>query len=126
MTLVDCSHVVVKESRYVGAGLGAFAKCDFESGEVVETGVARVIACDGNHDPYLFTWSEDRSRWAFCSGCAPFYNTCVDSNTKMVRDFENNTFVIYAKRAIQQDEELTHTYQSLKWRPCFSQLNAVL
>jgi hypothetical protein len=123
MSLVDCSKVFVSTSQYPGAGLGAFAKREFELGEIVETGVARVIDCDGNHDPYLFTWSDDRTKWAFCSGCAPFYNTCIESNTRMERDFDNNTFVIYAKRTIKKDEELTHTYRSLAWRPCFSDLN---
>ena len=123
MSFVDCNKVYVKDSEYPDAGLGAFAKCDFEPNEIVEIGVARVIDCDGNRDPNLFTWSDDRTKWAFCSGCAPFYNTCLNANTRMERDFENNTFVIYAKRNIQKNEELTHTYRSLGWRPCFADLN---
>lgn len=44
------------------------------------------------------------------SGCAPFYNTCKEgtSNTKMTRDFKNDTFEIHAVRDIEKDEELLH------------------
>ena len=123
MTLVDCSNVIVDISRYENAGLGVFAKHDIKKGAMVEKGVARVIHCDGNEDPFLFTWSEDRTKWAFCSGCAPFYNTSLTPTTKMERDFENNTFVIYANTDIKKGDELTHTYSSLKWRHCFAALN---
>lgn len=126
MSFVDCSRVTVYPSKYENAGLGAFAKEDIKEGEVVERGVARVINCNGNQDPYIFTWSEDRTKWAFCSGCAPFYNTSLTPNTKMERDFENKTFVIYAYRDILKGEELTHIYRSLKWRDCFSELNKSL
>ena len=40
----------------------------------------------------------------------------------MFRDFENDTFVIRALRDIARGEELTHTYKSLHWRSCFSDL----
>jgi hypothetical protein len=125
-SMVDCSKVVVRQSTYRDAGLGAFAKENIGEGELVEQGVARVIRCDGNKDPYLFTWSENRTKWAFCSGCAPFYNTSLTPNTRMERDFENNTFSIYAYRDIMEGEELTHTYRSLGWRDCFSELNKSL
>ena len=124
--LVDCSKVVVRPSMYQNAGLGAFAKENISEGELVEHGVARVIRCDGNKDPYLFTWSEDRTKWAFCSGCAPFYNTSLTPNTRMERNFEDNTFAIYACRDILEGEELTHKYRSLWWRDCFTDLNKSL
>lgn len=62
------------------------------------------------------------------SGCAPFYNTCKSgtANTRMVRDFKNDTFEIYATRDIPADEELLHTYISLQWRKCFSDLNKIV
>ena len=44
----------------------------------------------------------------------------------MNRDFVNNTFEIYALKNIAKDEELTHTYRSLGWRNCFSDLNKTL
>jgi len=44
------------------------------------------------------------------SGCAPYYNTCKEgtSNTRMERDFEKDTFEIFAVRDIEADEELLH------------------
>lgn len=66
--------------------------------------------------------------WAMASGCAPFYNTCKesDANTRMVRHFDEDTFEIYATRDIAEGEELLHTYISLKWRTCFSDLNQIV
>ena len=62
------------------------------------------------------------------SGCAPFYNTCKEgtANTRMVRFFDEDRFEIYANRDIEKDEELLHTYISLKWRTCFSELNDIV
>jgi len=62
------------------------------------------------------------------SGCAPYYNTCKEgtSNTRMERDFEKDTFEIFAVRDIEADEELLHTYISLKWRTCFQELSAII
>ena len=47
----------------------------------------------------------------------------LDPNTKMIRNYEDDTFEIYAIRDISKDEELTHKYKSLKWRKCFKELN---
>ena len=44
----------------------------------------------------------------------------------MVRDFENDTFEIFAVNDIPKDEELLHTYISLGWRKCFSDLNDIV
>ena len=62
------------------------------------------------------------------SGCAPFYNTAKQgsANTRMVRYFSENRFEIFAARDIEPDEELLHTYISLKWRECFSDLNKIV
>ena len=59
------------------------------------------------------------------SGCAPYYNTAksVNANTEMKRYFDEDRFEIFAARDIEPDEELTHTYISLTWRKCFSDLN---
>ena len=43
----------------------------------------------------------------------------------MERDFENDTFEIYAAVDIEKDEELLHTYVSLKWRECFKELDEI-
>ena len=44
----------------------------------------------------------------------------------MVRYFEEDRFEIYAVRDIKENEELTHTYKSLKWRKVFEPLNKIL
>ena len=79
---------------------------------------------------YVFTWSDEipNKTWAFASGCATFYNTAKpeDSNTKMKRMFDSDTFVITATRDIKKGEELTHTYKSLKWRGCWDNLRNAL
>ena len=125
MSLVQCEKVSVKETSD-GRGLGVFANLDISSGDIIEIGVARKVDCDGNNNDYLFTWSEDRTIWAFCSGCATFYNTSLDPNTEMSRDFENDIFTIYAIKEIKKGDELTHTYRSLSWRLCFLGLNEEL
>ena len=104
----------------------------FFIGDLIEKGIVRRLPedFDGNKSPYVFTWSREipNKTWAMASGCAPYYNTCKEgtSNTKMVRDFENDTFEIYAVTDIAKDEELLHTYISLKWRKCFSDLNDII
>jgi len=105
-------------------GDGAFAAVDIKEGEIVEFGIARRLpGLDGHRNPYVFTWSEDRSVWATCSGCAMFYNTSANNpNTKMHRYFEEDRFEIVALRDIKKDEQLTHTYRSLQWRQCFKGL----
>ena len=102
------------------------------SGELVEKGVMRRLpdGFDGNTCPYIFTWSTERPNktWAMGSGCSAFYNTDKEgeANTRMDRFFDEDRFEIYAARDIAADEELTHTYVSLKWRTCFSDLNEIV
>lgn len=121
---MNCSQVTLSTSHL--QGLGAFAKCDFKEGEMVEYGVARVLTnVDGHENPILFTWSDKNpnKKWAILSGCAHFYNTSLNPNTEVIRNFQDNTFKINAKRDIKKGEELTHRYKSLKWRKCFTKLN---
>jgi hypothetical protein len=120
--LIDCSKVFVDTSDKGGAGV--YAACAIREGEVVERGIVRRLpaAFDGNQSPYVFTWSPDRTVWAIGSGASTFYNSSDTPNTKMHRDFEHDTFVIHALRDIAEGEELTHTYMSLQWRACFSDL----
>jgi hypothetical protein len=102
------------------------------TGELVEKGVMRRLpeGFDGNTCEYIFTWSTERPNktWGMGSGCAPFYNTDKEgnANTKMDRFFDEDRFEIYAARDLEKDEELTHTYVSLKWRTCFSDLNKIV
>jgi hypothetical protein len=57
---------------------------------------------DGNTCPYIFTWSTERPNkvWAMGSGTSAYYNTDKEgnANTKMDRNFEDDTFEIYATR----------------------------
>jgi hypothetical protein len=85
---------------------------------------------DGNTCPYIFTWSTERPNktWGMGSGCAPYYNTAAegDANTHMKRYFDEDRFEIFATRDIAKDEEMVHTYVSLKWRTCFADLNEIV
>uniref|UniRef100_A0A7S0KYB2 SET domain-containing protein n=1 Tax=Asterionellopsis glacialis TaxID=33640 RepID=A0A7S0KYB2_9STRA len=135
-TLIDCSKVYVKKSNFsnveTGDFDGAFAAVAFKKGDLIEKGLMRRLpeGFDGNTCPYIFTWSTERPNktWAMGSGCAPYYNTDKEgqANTKMVRFFDEDKFEIYAERDIEKDEELLHTYISLKWRTCFSELNDIV
>ena len=118
--MIDCSKVCVKKTPQ--KGLSAFAKVTIQEGDLIEKGVIRRIDIDGNQNQYLFTWSEDKSVWGFGSGCATFYNTSLEPNTHMIRNYDEDTFEIYALQDILIGEELTHKYKSLEWRKCFQGL----
>ena len=122
---INCSKVYVKESSINPNIDGAFARQDIPKEEIIEEGIVRVIDIDGHKNQHVFTWSDEipNKTWAITSGCATFYNTSLTPNTKMLRDFENNSFRIIALKDIAKDEELTHTYKSLTWRTCFLELN---
>jgi hypothetical protein len=115
---VMCKDLVVRPDAH--GGDGCYALRNFKKGECVEWGVVRRMVMDGNANPFVFTWSEDRTVWATAGGMAMFYNTHpTDPNTEMIRYFDEDRFEIYALRDIAAGEELTHTYRSLKWRTCF-------
>jgi len=135
MNKVDCSKVIVKKSTFSTHDNqidGAFANVDIKYGELVEKGIMRRLSSNsdksfnGMNNPYVFTWSDDipNYTWAFASGCAAFYNTGLDeqTNTKMIRHFDEDRFDIYASRDILAGDELTHTYKSLQWRNVFAPL----
>ena len=119
-TEIECSKVAVRKT--LNKGFGAFALYDIKQNDLVEKGVVRRINYDGNCSPHLFSWSEDRKIWAIGSGCATFYNTSRNPNTKMIRFYDEDRYEIYALRDIKQNEELTHKYISLDWRTCFEDL----
>ena len=134
MNKVDCSKVSVYTSTFStpdNTFVGAFANVDINEGEIVECGLMRRLSgpdntFNGLKNPYVFTWSDERPNhtWAFASGCATFYNAGLESetNTRMIRYFDEDRFEIYATRNIKQGEELTHTYKSLQWRDAFTPL----
>ena len=131
-----CENVYVTRSRFsnetTGDFDGAFAGTSFKEGDLIEKGVMRRLpdGFDGNKCPYIFTWSNEQPNhvWAMGSGCSPFYNTNKEgvANTRMVRYFDEDRFEIFAIRDIEVDEELTHTYLSLRWRECFRDLSDLL
>lgn len=110
------------------------AKINLKKDELIEKGLVRKLSdnqnknFDGMNNPYVFTWSDNNPNytWAFGSGCSTFYNTSLTPNTYIKRNFDSDSFEIYALRDIQKDEELTHTYKSLAWRSCFKDLNQFL
>jgi hypothetical protein len=121
MGLVNCSKVYVDNSQY---GYGVFAKQDIAQGEIIETGLMmRMCNVDGNENPHLFTWSDDRQTWAAGSGCLPFYNhTSGEPNMKKCGDLLADTMVVVALKDIKTGEELVSQYYSAAWRKCFSDL----
>lgn len=121
MGLVNCTKVYVAKSRY---GLGVFARQQIKVGEIIETGLMyRLVNVDGNENPHLFTWSDDRKTWAAGSGCLPYYNhTSEEPNMKKIGDLNNDTMIVVALRDIEPNEELVSTYYSAKWRKCFGDL----
>ena len=141
MSLIDCSKVYVDVSKLSTKDNnfnGAFAKVDIKEGEIVEKGLMRRLSdndnkvFDGMKNSFVFTWSNDlpNHTWAFASGCATFYNSGLPSqtNTRMVRYFDEDRFEIYATKDIKAGQELTHTYKSLQWRevfvPLYKELNS--
>ena len=118
---VDCSKVNVIFIE--GFGDSAIANQNIKKGELVEKGLIRRVETDGHKNQYLFTWSEDRTVWGFGSGCATFYNTSRNPNTKMIRYFNEDRYEIFATRDIAKGEQVTHKYKSLDWRKCFKSLS---
>lgn len=126
-SLIKCNHLVLTKSKLC-EGNGVFADKDFLEGDIIESGIARVLTnVDGHENPNLFTWSDanPNTKWALLSGYAHFYNalTIDQSNCLVDRNFIENTFKIIAKKKISKGEELTHTYKSLNWRRCFKDLS---
>ena len=132
MSKVDCSKVYVDTSTYStldNVFNGAFAKVAIKEGELVEKGIMHRLSDDNNrvfdgvNNPFVFTWSDNKPNytWAFGSGCCTFYNTGLEceTNTHMVRFFDEDRFEIYARKNIKAGDELTHTYKSLEWRDAF-------
>ncbi len=117
---VDCSKVYVNKNKY---GYGVYAKENINKDEIIEKGIMyRLVNVDGNENPHVFTWSDDRTVWAGGSGCLPFYNHSNEPNIKKIGDLPNDIMTIVALKNIKKDEELTNTYMSSSWRTCFKDL----
>ena len=117
MGRVNCNKVFVDESKH---GLGVFSRQRYCKGEVLETGLMiRLKNVDGNENPHLHTWSDDRTVWGMPSGCIPFYNHSSRPNVRKIGDLVNDTIIVVALRDIKAGEELRNTHYSAKWRECF-------
>lgn len=114
---VDISKVYIDNCEF---GFGVFAKKNIKEGDVIENGLMTILKnCDGNENPSLYTWSDDRKTWAYGSGLLPYYNHSEKPNIKKVGNLLNNTIKVVALRDIMEGEELRNTYMSKKWRRCF-------
>ena len=103
-------------------GLGVFATKDIQQGTIIEQGIMSVLNnVDGNENPMLFTWSDDRTKWAIGTGYLHYYNhdNLPHTNIKKVGDLKNNTMYVFATKHIQKGEELKSVYYSKEWRKCF-------
>jgi len=103
-----------------GKGRGVFATKDIKEGECIEKGImTRLVNVDGNENPHLFCWNDERTLWCCGSGYLPFYNHSDNSNIKKVADLQNDTLEIYATKEIKKGEEIVGNYYSKAWRKCF-------
>lgn len=119
--MINCSKVYIKESDI--EGLGVFTNVDLKEGEIIEIGLMyRLKNVDGNENPHLFTWSDDKTVWAGASGCIPWYNHSDTPNIKKVGDLKNDKMTIVALKNIPKDEELCNKYYSVSWRKCFQNI----
>ena len=92
---------------------------------LIEKGIVKRIDCDDNKNPYLFTWSEDRTLLAYGSGCLTFYNASNNPNCIVNRIFDEDRIEVYALTDINKDDELLHKYKSLEWREAFEYLRNI-
>ena len=96
---IRSDYVFIKESTLSTSDNkfeGAFAGTDFQKGEIIESGVMKVLGNASANDTNQFG-----------SNHATLYqNNPQKANTKLIRDVESNTFTIVATRDIKKNEEL--------------------
>ena len=118
MEVFNCDKVYLDKDKW--GGYGVFAREDIFKGDIVEKGLMmRLVNVDGNENPHLFTWSDDKKVWATGSGLLNYYNHSDIPNIKKVGDLKKDTMEIIALRDIKKGEELCNTYMSKNWRKCF-------
>ena len=101
-------------------GWGVYTKDFIPKDTLIERAIMmRMVNVDGNENPHLFTWSDDRKTWTAGSGLSPFYNHSENPNMLKKGDLINDTLEFYASRDIQPGEELVGIYYSKEWRKCF-------
>jgi len=101
-------------------GWGVFTNLPINKGDLIEKAIMyRIYNVDGNENPHLFTWSDDRKVWAGGTGLTPFYNHSENPNIIKKGILDKDILEIYAARDIKSGEELVGKYYSKKWRKCF-------
>ena len=116
---IDCSKVYIAPS--ILGGLGVFSKKDIKKGEIIENGLMyKLKNVDGEENPHLFSWSDDKKVWAGGSGCLPWYNHSDNPNMQKVGDLKKDTIQCIALKDIPKDEEICNKYISKNWRKCFT------
>ena len=118
MELTDSNKIHIDKSGT--RGLGVFAKVPFKKGDIIERAIMMpLVNVDGNINPHLHTWSDDRKIWATGTGYVAFYNHSENPNIIKDGDIINNTMKVIAKKDIKAGEELCSYYMSKPWRYCF-------
>ena len=116
--LVHIGNIEIKESKL--GGYGVFSTQPIKKGELIEQGLMCILNnVNGDENPMLFTWSDDKTKWAIGTGLLHYYNHSDTPNITKKGDLINNTLQIYALRDINIGEELLGSYYSKKWRKCF-------
>jgi hypothetical protein len=110
-SLINCSHILVKQTKY---GIGAFATKKFYENEVIEEGIIKRIITTNHKNPYLFKW-KDENISAYASGCFTFYNTSLEPNSIMIKNYDLDSFKIIALHDIEKGVELTRNFNSLQF-----------
>ena len=112
------SSVYIKKGEF---GWGVYTDELIPKGTLIEKAVMiRLNNVDGNENPHLFTWSDDRTVWVHGTGLTPFYNHSDNPNVIKKGDLSNDILEYFASRDIKAGEELVGEYYSKKWRKCFT------
>lgn len=101
-------------------GWGVFSNKHIKAGTLIERAImVRLKNIDGNENPHLFTWSDDRKTWAFGTGLTSFYNHSNTPNIIKKGDLVNDVLEVYTLQDVLPHKELCNTYMSKEWRKCF-------
>jgi len=118
MNYVNCDKVSVMKGKL---GYSVFARVNIKKDDIIETALMiPLVGANGEDNPHLHTWSEDRKTWACSSGVVAYYNHSDTPNAKKYGNLNNNTLVVKALSDIKAGVEIRTQYMSKPWRKCFS------
>jgi SET domain-containing protein len=110
-----------KPYLYVGKtlsmGRGVFTRERIPAGTVIELSPVIVMSMDDRvhldktrlHD-YIFEWGKNKDQCCMALGLIPIYNHSYNSNCEYFMDYEDETMLVKAVRAINKNDELTINY----------------